>query len=387
MEKSIFDELDKWKKAKNYIDNVIESILDALIVVDPESKIQIVNKAACDLLGYKEKELIGKPVAAIFAEAGAISLKETRFKALLEKGGLKNYETYYKRKNGKSVPVLFSASGMKDEGDNIICAVCTARDITERKQIENALQSAYAQLKQTQLQLVQSAKMSTVGQLGAGVAHELNNPIGGILGYAQFILQKLSKPGFSTKDFKTCKQYIEHIEKESNRCKAIVENLLEFSRKPAVKFEAVDIKELTEKTLSIVRHQLKLQNIKVTVNYEPDLPLVNGNVNKLQQVFTNIIINAQHAMPHGGELNIRVGSKLKGREKKVEIKFKDTGCGIPKEDLGRIFEAFFTTKQNWKSVGIGLSITYELVKEHNGTITVESEVGKGTAFTIVLPVE
>ncbi len=252
--------------------------------------------------------------------------------------------------------------------------------------LEQKVEERTKQLKLTQAQLIQSAKMSTIGQLGAAVAHELNNPIGGILGYAQFILQKLSKLDVVPKDFKAYKQYIEYIEKEAKRCKSIVESLLSFSRKPTVEPVVLDIKQLIEKTLSIIRHQLELQNIKLTTNYEPGLPSISGNVNQLQQAFTNIIINAQHAMPKGGKLNIRVSTKTEKGKKNLKISFKDTGCGIPKENLEKVFEPFFTTKEDWKSVGIGLSITYQIIKEHKGAITAESKVAKGTTFTITLPV-
>ncbi|MBA7471010.1 Sensor histidine kinase RcsC [subsurface metagenome] len=254
------------------------------------------------------------------------------------------------------------------------------------KRLEQKVEERTKQLKETQSQLVQSAKMSTIGQLGSAVAHELNNPIGGILGYAQFILQKLSKPDVVPKDFKTCKQYIAYIEKEAKRCKSIVENLLSFSRKPLIALESVDIKQLIENTLSIIRHQLELQNIKLTTNYEPKLPSISGNVNQLQQVFTNIIINAQHAMPKGGKLNIRVSTKIKDGKKHLQISFKDTGCGIPKKNLEKVFEPFFTTKEDWQSIGLGLSITYQIIKELKGIITAQSKVGKETTFTITLPV-
>lgn len=253
------------------------------------------------------------------------------------------------------------------------------------KRLEQKVEERTGQLKLTQAQLVQSAKMSTIGQLGAAVAHELNNPIGGILGYAQFIFQKLSRPDVVPEDFKACKQYIGYIEKEAKRCKSIVENLLSFSRKPLVAPESVDIKQLIENTLSIIRHQLELQNIKLTTNYEPELPSISGNVNQLQQVFTNIIVNAQHAMPKGGKLNIRVSTKMENGKKHLEISFKDSGCGIPKENLEKVFEPFSTTKEDWQSVGLGLSICYQIIKEHKGTITAESKIGKGTAFTITLP--
>jgi signal transduction histidine kinase len=252
--------------------------------------------------------------------------------------------------------------------------------------LERKVEERTRELKETQAQLVQSAKMSTIGQLGAAVAHELNNPIGGILGYAQFILQKLSKPDFTPEEFKSCKRNIEYIEEEAKRCKTIVDSLLSFSRKPLVARESVDLKQLIENTFSLIKNQLKLQNIKYITQYEPDLPTISGNGNELQQAFINIIINAQQAMPKGGELHVRVSTKMKDEKRHLEINFKDSGCGIPQENLQKVFEPFFTTKEDWKSVGIGLSIAYQIIKDHNGTITVESDIGKGTTFTIRLPV-
>lgn len=252
--------------------------------------------------------------------------------------------------------------------------------------LEQKVQQRTRELKETQAQLIQSAKMATLGQLGAGVAHELNNPIGGILGYAQFILQKLSRPEFSPQDFKACRRYVEYIERESKRCKRIVENLLSFSRKPGQACVPVDIKRLLEEALSVIRHQLELNNIRLVTDYGVNLPMVRGNLNHLQQVFTNIIINAQQAMSQGGELRISLSSSTGPQGRAVEIKFEDTGCGIARENLERIFEPFFSTKQDWRSVGIGLAITYQIIQEHKGKIDVESAPGKGTTFIVTLPV-
>jgi len=255
------------------------------------------------------------------------------------------------------------------------------------KRLEQKVEERTKELKTAQVQLIQSAKMSTIGQLGAAVAHELNNPIGAILGYAQLLLQRLSKRGVVRQEFKTLARYTKYIEKEAKRCKMIIENLLSFSRKPLIAYEPINIRRIMEKTLSLMRNQLRLQNIKYTAEYERDLPMVSGSVNELQQAFINIVINAQQSMPGGGELHIQAGTKVKEGKKYVEIKFKDTGCGIPKENLEKVFEPFFTTKEDWLSVGLGLSICYQIIKEHKGTIIADSKVGKGTTFTITLPAQ
>ncbi|MFH1339537.1 MAG: ATP-binding protein [Candidatus Omnitrophota bacterium] len=255
--------------------------------------------------------------------------------------------------------------------------------------LEQKVEERTEQLKEAQVQLVQSAKMAAVGQLGAGIAHELNNPLGGILGYAQFILEKFSKPGFGVNDFKACQRYIESIEREAARCKRIVENLLKFSRRPiSAKPEPLDMARAIEETLSIVGHQLKLKNVRVITDFKPGLAKVMGIINQLQQVFTNLILNAQQAMPDGGELKISVENIIDEKTRGpsgIKIEFADTGCGIAEEDLSRIFEPFFTTKQKEKGTGLGLTVSYQIVQEHNGSISLRSEVGKGTIFTITLP--
>lgn len=253
--------------------------------------------------------------------------------------------------------------------------------------LEQKVEERTRELKDAQGQLIQSAKMGAVGQLSAGVAHEINNPLGGILGYAQFMLSKIERPDFNPDDFKRCQEYLKHIERESQRCKQIVESLLSFSRKSTEAFQPVDLKAIMENTLTIPRYSLESHNVKVNIEYAPMLPLVRGNANQLQQVFTNLIINAQHAMPKGGQLNIFLRAVEEGQEKSVQISFQDTGCGIPRGDIERIFEPFFTTKQDWKSLGLGLSISYQIIQQHKGKILVESEVGKGSTFTLVLPCE
>lgn len=250
------------------------------------------------------------------------------------------------------------------------------------------LEKSNYELREAQTQLVQSAKMAAVGQLGAGVAHELNNPLGGILGYAQFILDKMNRPDFGPNDFQSCKKYIESIERESDRCKKIVSNLLKFSRRqPIDKFESLDVGAALQETLTIMSYQLQLRNVSVSSKLKSDLVPVIGVVNLLQQVFTNFILNAQQAMPSGGQLSITAENILDYKTMKpawVKIEFSDTGCGISEENLNRIFEPFFTTKTE-KGTGLGLSISYQIIQEHKGKVEVKSEVGKGTTFTVFLP--
>jgi two-component system NtrC family sensor kinase len=258
----------------------------------------------------------------------------------------------------------------------------------EEKIIERTLQ-----LEEAQAQLIQSEKMSAIGQLAAGVAHELNNPLGGILGYAQFTLEKLNKniPEKTTaKEIQSYIRYVSDIETQARRCKTIVQNLLKFSRTSrTVEFDDVDVNKAVEETLSFVAHQLHLSQIELNVQLDPRLPHIQGNIGQLQQVFTNLIINAMHACKPGAAIDIqsRYSPALGEFGGAVELMFKDHGHGIKEEHLKKIFEPFFTTKEIGKGTGLGLSVSYGIIKEHGGEITVVSEVGCGSTFTIVLPVQ
>lgn len=248
------------------------------------------------------------------------------------------------------------------------------------------LKEANELLKKTQVELVQSAKMTAIGQLGAGVAHELNNPLGGVLGYSQYILQKMASPNFSAEDFNTCRKYVGYIEKETKRCQGIVENLLGFSRK-SLEISQTNLKKVLDDSLAILHHQLIIKAIEVDLKVEDDLACVEGNANQLQQVFMNIILNAQQAMPNGGDLTISARNICDntGKPVQIEIRFKDTGCGIAEENIDKIFDPFFTTKREWKGTGLGLSVTYQIIMAHRGRISVDSKEGQGSVFTITLP--
>ncbi|RKY31258.1 MAG: hypothetical protein DRP74_05245 [Candidatus Omnitrophota bacterium] len=244
------------------------------------------------------------------------------------------------------------------------------------------------ELKAAQLSLIQAAKMSAVGQLGAGVAHELNNPLGGILGYVQYVLGKINDPNFKMEEFQTCKKYLQYIEKESVRCKEIVESLLKFSRPSSPEFKLIDVREVVKDTLQILENQLSSNNITVETEFDSYVDKIMGNANQLQQVFTNLILNAQQAMVKDGKIWIRINNAVdtKTNLRKVNIEVQDTGCGIPAENVEKILEPFYTTKTDHKALGLGLSITYRIIQDHGGEIAIKSQINKGTTFIITLPV-
>lgn len=260
-----------------------------------------------------------------------------------------------------------------------------AASVIEDTQLFDEINRAYEKLKLTQQQLVQAGKLAAVGELAAGVAHELNNPIGGILGYAQYAMEKLNKGAEITQqDLESFRKYLDYIQQGSQRCKLIVENLLRFSHADSSRFGSVDINRVLEGSFTFTEHKLKLDGVEVIKDFGPGLPTLRGNANQLEQVFTNMIINAGKAMPQGGKL--WVSSGYDPENSIVRVEFTDTGCGIPEENLNKIFDPFFTTRKPGEGTGLGLSVSYGIVKNHQGRIHVESRVGEGTRFIISLPV-
>ncbi|OGP64658.1 MAG: hypothetical protein A3K22_00005 [Deltaproteobacteria bacterium RBG_16_42_7] len=536
--------LQKTTVSRDYVDNIIRSMIDTLIVIDSEAKIRTVNKATCDLLGYKEEEIIGKPVEMIFAEeevlneitesailiskdfkiikandaflktygltrkevfnqpcykithdrdsiceqpndicpiresleghepcvelhthlnkeGGEVSVnviaapiknklgktsyylhlaKEVkkeeekgrllqgdleRIKRLTDKlesyvmrlegekiftegaieklmslGAVENLEIYYKTKAGGVIPVSFSGSVMRGKEGEMVGIVGIARDMREIKSLlqkekklaaeaeESAererakameLGKAYKELRNTQTMLIQSEKLSALGQMGAGVAHELNSPLAGVLSLIRTYTKGKNPDSEEYQDFKDMEEACEHMAK-------IIRDLSTFTRKSTGEFTDINITEIIESTLSFSGRQIERQGIKIDKNYDNNLPLIKGDESQLRQVVLNIVTNARDAISGDGTLKITTRKSHTDKGQFIEMEFSDTGVGINKEDIGKIFNPFFTTKRPGKGVGLGLSVTHTIVENHNGEILVDSEPGKGSTFTIRLPV-
>ena len=289
------------------------------------------------------------------------------------------------------------------------CSVITIHDITELTSIARDLERANNELKQTQSQMLQQEKMASIGQLAAGVAHEINNPMGfissnlGTLGkytdkLSEFIniqsralesiddVQKAEELREARKRLKIdyILEDIRELIKESldgaDRVKKIVQDLKSFSRVDEAEYKMADINECIESTLNIVWNELKY---KATVHKEyGDIPMTRCYPQQLNQVFMNLLVNASHAIEKQGEITIKTWNS----GNTINVSISDTGCGIPEDKINRIFEPFFTTKEVGKGTGLGLSIAYDIIKKHNGEISVQSEVGRGTTFTVKIPV-
>ncbi len=279
--------------------------------------------------------------------------------------------------------------------NKMIDSLRQSRDEIEQynRNLEEKIVERTLALEEAQGQLIQSEKMSAIGQLAAGVAHELNNPLGGILGYAQFTLEKMKKnigPEGPSKETASYVRYLTDIETQARRCKNIVQNLLRFSRSShTTEFDDVDINQVLEDTRTFVEHQLNMNQITLKVDLAKDLPLIQANASQMQQVFTNLIINAMHASKPESEIRIesRYSPAVGEFGGAVEMRFIDQGHGIPPELINKIFEPFFTTKEVGKGTGLGLSVSYGIIKEHGGEVKVDSKVGQGTTFTLILPVQ
>lgn len=266
----------------------------------------------------------------------------------------------------------------------------------EEKKRREQLEEALRKLKDTQEELIQSSKLAAVGQLAAGVAHELNSPLTAIMGYAELIKEQ-------PKDITMNERASQIIIQESTRIANLVKELLSFSRKQEPKFEKISINEVLKATLVMTEHTLsRFKKVEIKTIYNENIPDVFIDKNQVQQIFINMMMNAAQAMPQGGNLTIRTGlgyedylpdvyneegNVLPKPLKAVYVEFADTGCGIPKNVLQHIFEAFFTTKESGKGTGLGLSICKGIIDKHQGAIKVESKVGEGTTFFIIFPVK
>ena len=235
-----------------------------------------------------------------------------------------------------------------------------------------------SELARLQKQLLQSEKLSSVGRLASGVAHEINNPLTGILTYGHFLKKKAD-------EINLVQEYSEKIVNETMRCRKIIRGLLDFARQTEPEKKLTDINKIVKDTLILAEHQAAMKKVKILTELNEQLPMITVDANQIQEVFMNIVLNALDAMPGGGLLTISSNSIVAGRY--IEIKFTDTGCGIPTENLNKLFDPFFTTKKVGEGTGLGLSVSYGIIEKHNGTIEVQSEVGKGSTFAVKLPAE
>ena len=361
----------------SYQKNLIESSMDGILGLDAEDRIVTFNKSMEIMLGHSRQAVLGKMTVTDILSAGeAVRLKNAL--AHDTHGGkdrLFLFETMLQDSKGNKIPVQISATTLFKDGrrDGWVCFI---RDLREIRRLEREVAD--------QAQILHQDKMMSLGRLAASVVHEINNPLSGILNYSRLMSRILEKGALSEERREKFIQYLSLVEKETQRCSQIVSSLLAFSRKSEPRVEPLKIHELVERCVSMSRHKLELQNIRLHTDVQDNLPLLKGDANQLQQCLINIFFNAMDAMPKGGDLTINGHLNADGASVKISI--KDTGSGIPAADIPYIFDPFFTTKQEGFGVGLGLSTAYGIIERHQGAIDVESKKGAGTTFTITLPV-
>ncbi|NOR13140.1 MAG: PAS domain S-box protein [Candidatus Aminicenantes bacterium] len=359
-------------KAQQYL-NIAGVII---VAINKEGIITLINKRGCDVLGYTEDELIGKDWYNLCVPQKYREERKRDFEDLMA-GYYKNVEDYENTiltKSGKEPIIAWHNTLIRDDDGHIIGTLSSGADITKRKQTEE--------------ELIRSEKMSSLGQLAASVVHEVNNPLAGIMIYVKLFLKKFDSGTLQSEG--TDEQLLK-MQKELERTTRIIRNLLDFARQSEPTMAPVEINRAVEAALLLVGNQISLENINLDKKLNPELPLVLADFDKIQQVLINIMLNATQAMPDGGTLTIatyvaegvQIGDETKNT---VRIDIRDTGVGIPKENLGKLFTPFFTTKEKGKGVGLGLSVVHGIIEKHDGKIDVTSKPDEGTTFSIYLEV-
>jgi two-component system NtrC family sensor kinase len=359
------------RKTNDFLENLIASSVSAIIVADMKGVILLMNESARKLFGYTDQVAVGKSIAEyLYTPGGARSvMKKLRSPHYGGVGKLHTTEMTVIHSSGEEIPVEMNASIIYQDGKEV-ATMGIYTDLRPKIEIERKLKEA------EKIKLMQSNKMASLGHLAAGVAHEINNPLSGILIDASLILEELGTESPIRSD-------IQSIIDDTNRCKEIVKNLLAYSRQTEFKKEVLNINGVIEQAFSFLREHALLQNISINKEYSSSMLISEGDNNQLIQVFTNLIINATQAMDGKGNITVRT-NKDKSRGK-IYIEISDTGCGISEENLPRIFDPFFTTKEEGKGTGLGLSTVRDIIEKHKGTISVKETDSEGTTFLIEVP--
>ncbi len=346
---------------------LIENVSDIILSLDLNGNFLFVTSNVEKILGYKTETLIGKSILNYTSGKTQSTLFDLFHNedAYKETEMAKEIECNFTTKEGETKVLDLRLVKAKGYGDTKSIYYGTARDVTEKKELQN--------------RLLQSEKLSLMGEIISEVTHELNNPLSGIMGFAELLLLDKSLNPESVKDVKK-------ILEETERASKIIKNFLTFSRRYEPQKKSCNINQILESVLEIRAYDMNVSNIKVVRNFDSNIPLTMADSNQLRQVFLNLVSNAIYSMKEtskGGTLTI----KTKRKDKKIIISISDTGKGIAKENVEKIFKAFFTTKEVGKGTGLGLSISKSIIEEHGGTIRVESTLGKGATFIIELPLE
>ncbi len=369
---------------------IVNSLSDGIIFVNPEGRVLYCNHAAEVIRGIRREDILGNSVFDCHPQELRHAVE--RIIESFKENTASEYHRMVPSSNGdRYYDNVYAA--IRDEKGTFVGMILVSRDVTEKVRMQKKmeeytcmleehvrertkeLEEAYRKIKNAQDQIIQSEKMASLGRLVAGVAHEINNPLDGIQNSIHNIIQ-------NPEDHPKNLVYLNLILENVSRIESIVKQLLGYARARSYQMSAVSLKDIIEKSLLLLEYRLSRSGVEVIHDYSKDEVLVRGDDNHLQQVVMNILLNAIDAMPNGGELHIRVARE---RDKWATIVIEDTGTGISKDDLPHIFDPFFTTKDVGKGTGLGLAVSLGIVEEHGGKIKVKSKLGRGTTFSIYIP--
>jgi PAS domain S-box-containing protein len=342
-------------RLKDFSENIVESLNVGVLAVDLYGTVEAWNSRMEQLFQVSRNDAVGQPLAGL--------LPVELVQEISSRGDAEQVTGIYKQRlqhQGHSMVVNVSITPLVSKAGERIGRLLLFDDVTQRERMEE--------------QMSQTEKLTSLGLLAAGVAHEVNTPLAVISNYIQMLAKQMPEGD-------PRQSIIEKIVKQTFRASEIVNNLLNFSRTGPSALADVDVNRVVEETLSLVAHPLKTSQIQVVKHLTGGLPAVRGSANKLQQVFLNLFLNARDAMPTGGILEVRTGA----HNGSVEIEVADTGNGIPRDHIHKIFDPFFTTKPGGRGTGLGLSVSYGIIKEHAGKIDVRSAPGRGTSFHVEFP--
>jgi len=357
------------KSSKDFLENILESSIDAIITTDIKGYITFVNRALKELIGLRGQQIIGKHIS-IYYKNGIDQAREI-MNRLRKFGRIRDYE-FDMKINDRIVPIRTSDTLLYDDFGEIVGSMGVFQDITARKALSE-------KLFETQSELIQAVKMRALGDLVSGVAHEINNPLMASNTFIHLLEgEKWKNPEIKKKFF---------LLKECNvRIEKIVKKLKEFSRQSKFEFSSMNVNDAALSVLAITRQQLLNQGIELKITLPDGLPPVLGDINQIEQVLLNLFANASDAMEESPDKLLTIETALSEKGQMVQIKVSDTGVGMTSEQIEQIFNPFFTTKDADKGMGLGLSISYRIIESHRGKIEVRSKQGKGTTFIVELPV-
>jgi PAS domain S-box-containing protein len=346
-----------------FLASVLTESLDAIVSMDAEDKITSWNKGAEKIFHLKKEEALGRTFQSLFMVPALIN-QEMTHKELEEKGFVTEYELENITLKGNEVTLHVSQTAIRDQSGNFCGSSAIIRDITGQKEMQEWLQ--------------RSERLSSVGQLAAGIAHEIGTPLNIISGNAEYLMMDLDQKDPKMKELSI-------IIDQTDRITSLIQQMMDFARNTEPRFEKIDLNQVIENTLSMTRHHLKKNRISLGTRFDQTVPQIVADPYQLQQVFLNMIFNAIHAMPDGGTLSIETSPDEPNGT--VLVRVLDDGKGISEEEMKNIFNPFYTTKDVGQGSGLGLSVSHRIVENHRGRIEVESRVGEGSCFTLILPIQ